>query len=128
MTQVIVYEIDGNQVVMTPVLDGTLTIEQIGDKDVPKGVIWSVVEASSLPIVERKNIYEISKVEIIRRMTTAEATSAELLIASADAKFRLMWSSANIIRSDDEWFPILQAALAGAFGEERAAQLLAPVA
>lgn len=75
-----------------------------------------------------KFVYEISKVEIIRRMTTEEATSAELLIASADAKFRLMWSSANIIRSDDEWFPILQAALAGAFGEERAAQLLAPVA
>ena len=70
-------------------------------------------------------VHEISKVEIIRRMTTEEATSAELLIASADAKFRLMWSSANIIRSDDEWFPILQAELAGAFGEERAAQLLA---
>lgn len=125
MTQVIVYEIDGNQVVMTPVLDGDLTIEQVAKKDVPDGVSWSVVEASSLPIVEIKNIYEISKVEIIRRMTTAEATSAELLIASADAKFRLMWSSANIIRSDDEWFPILNAALAGAFGEERAAKLLA---
>ncbi len=75
-----------------------------------------------------QNVYEISKVEIIRRMTTAEATSAELLIASADAKFRLMWNSANIIRSDDEWFPILHAALAGAFGEDRADQLLAPVA
>ena len=70
-------------------------------------------------------LYEISKVEIIRRMTTAEATSAELLIASADAKFRLMWLSANIIRSDDEWFPILHAALPGAFGEDRADQLLA---
>lgn len=72
--------------------------------------------------------YEISKVEIIRRMTTAEATSAELLIASADAKFRLMWNSANVIRSSDEWFPTLHAALAGAFGEERADQILAPVA
>lgn len=86
--------------------------------------IWSNGEWGSIPT----HIYEISKVEIIRRMTTAEATSAELLIASADAKFRLMWSSANIIRSDDEWFPVLNAALAGAFGEERAAQLLAPVA
>lgn len=86
--------------------------------------VWSNGSWGDIP----KPPYEISKVEIIRRMTTAEATSAELLIASADAKFRLMWSSANIIRSDDEWFTILQAALAGAFGEERAAQLLAPVA
>lgn len=86
--------------------------------------VWLNGSWGSIP----KPPYEISKVEIIRRMTTAEATSAELLIASADAKFRLMWSSANIISSADEWFPVLQADLAGAFGEERAAQLLAPVA
>lgn len=128
MTQVIVYEIDGNQVVMTPVLDGDLTIEDIAKKDVPEGIPWKIIDDESLQKVEEDIAYEISKVEIIRRMTTAEATSAELLIASADAKFRLMWSSANIIRSDDEWFPLLNAALAGAFGEERAAQLLAPVA
>lgn len=72
-----------------------------------------------------KLLYEINKVEIIRRMTSAEATSTELLIASADAKFRLMWNSANTIRSDDEWFSTLKATLVGAFGEDRTFQLLA---
>ncbi len=49
MTQVIVYEIDGNQVVMTPVLDGEITIEQVAEKDIPVGVEWEIVDASTLP-------------------------------------------------------------------------------
>lgn len=52
MTQVIVYEIDGNQVVMTPVLDGEITIEQVAEKDVPAGIVWRVVEESALPPVD----------------------------------------------------------------------------
>lgn len=48
MTQVIVYEIDGNQIVMTPVLNGDLTIEQVAEKDVPAGASWMIVDASSL--------------------------------------------------------------------------------
>ena len=50
MVKVIIYEIDGNQVVITPVLDGDLTIEQVAEKDVPAGLVWRIVEESALPV------------------------------------------------------------------------------
>ncbi len=49
MTQVIVYEIDGSQVVMTPILVNGMTIEQVAEKDVPEGVVWQIVNADALP-------------------------------------------------------------------------------
>lgn len=49
MTQVIVYEIDGSQVVMTPVLRDGVTIEQIAAKDVPEGVVYQILDANALP-------------------------------------------------------------------------------
>lgn len=69
--------------------------------------------------------YRISKSVPFRRMTDAEAATVELLIASASAKFRLIWGAASYIDTRDELFPALETMLSGALGAERAGQLLA---
>lgn len=69
--------------------------------------------------------YRIGKSVPFRRMTDTEAVTVELLIASASAKFRLIWGAASYIDTRDELFPVLETMLSGALGAERAAQLLA---
>ena len=59
MKPVIIYEIQsglfkGNLAIVHPILDGNLTLEQIIDKDVPKGVEYKVIDADNLP-VDRTN-------------------------------------------------------------------------
>lgn len=84
------------------------------------GSAWVQVSQPQEPVS-----YRIGKSVPFRRMTDAEAVTVELLIASASAKFRLIWGAASYIDTRDELFPVLETMLSGALGAERAGLLLA---
>lgn len=70
--------------------------------------------------------YQLYKSIFINRLTEAEAVTLEAVLAAADAKLRLMFNSVEYFVSDDPLFATLHAAVAGALGETRAEELLAP--
>ena len=50
MQQKIVYKTQGGQVaIITPITESGLSIEEIVEKDVPKGAAYNVVDASEIP-------------------------------------------------------------------------------
>lgn len=54
MKPLIIYEIQsglfkGNLAIIHPILDNGLTLEEIIEKDVPKGVDYKIIEADDLP-------------------------------------------------------------------------------
>lgn len=48
--QVIVFELEGQRVVMTPNLDCGFTIEEIAEKDVPTGIEYTIIDSSEIQI------------------------------------------------------------------------------
>lgn len=45
----IIYEVDGNVCVLSPILGNGLTLKQIIAKDVPKGILFHIVDDSAIP-------------------------------------------------------------------------------
>jgi hypothetical protein len=70
----------------------------------------------------------ISKDAIWRRATDAEAEAMEAALAAQPVRVRRIYDGASYISTGDELFSLLEAALVGLFGAERAAELLAPTA
>lgn len=68
----------------------------------------------------------VSKADIWRRMTDAEAVMADQALASAPAKERRMYDAAQVIVRDDPYWPILLAGMTQIFGQVRALEILAP--
>jgi hypothetical protein len=71
--------------------------------------------------------YRLYKSVFISRLTSDEAETMEGVLQAADAKLRLMFNSVEYFVSDDPLFATLIAAVGGALGQGRAAELLAPV-
>lgn len=70
--------------------------------------------------------YRLFKSVFIGRLTNEEAAVMEAVLASADAKLRLMFNSVEFFVSDDPLFETLLAAVGGVLGPARAEELLAP--
>lgn len=66
------------------------------------------------------------KADIWRRATDAEAEIMDQMLNAQPIRMRRMWTDAVHLMSNDELFATIQAALTAAFGEARAAELLAP--
>lgn len=67
----------------------------------------------------------ISKNTIFERMTDAEAELVETMLAGAPTKLRLLFNGTSELNRDSEYFPTLVAAMEGAYGADRTADLLA---
>lgn len=67
----------------------------------------------------------IYKADIWRRATDDEAVTMDTMLNSQSVRLRRMWADAVNLSEDDELFPVIHAALAAEFGEERAEELLA---
>lgn len=70
--------------------------------------------------------YRLYKSVFISRLSGGEAETMEAVLVAADAKLRLMFNSVEYFISDDPLFATLIAAVGGALGSGRAAELLAP--
>jgi hypothetical protein len=67
----------------------------------------------------------ISKADIWRRCTDAEAVTLDTLLNAQPVRLRRMWADAQFLSTGDEMFSAVETALITAFGATRAAQLLA---
>lgn len=70
--------------------------------------------------------YRIAKDAIWRRASDEEAETMEALLAAQPVRIRRIYEGATHIQSGDELFGLLEAGMKALFGDERAAQLLAP--
>ena len=68
----------------------------------------------------------ISKADIWRRATDAEAEAIDAYLEAQPVRIRNLFRDAEYLSSDDALFPNLVDAFVSAFGEARAAELLAP--
>lgn len=68
----------------------------------------------------------IAKNAIWERATDAEAEVMEQMLSAQPVRIRRIYEGATHISADHELFALLSGALTQAFGEERAAELLAP--
>lgn len=66
------------------------------------------------------------KADIWRRATDAEADVMDQLLSSQPTKMRRIWEDSRFLSHADPYFQTVRGALTQAFGEARAAQLLAP--
>lgn len=69
--------------------------------------------------------YRLLKTAIIERMTDAELDEFEAAMAQAPTRQRLMWANCLQVESSDAFFPALSGAMGEAFGQTRAAEILA---
>lgn len=71
-------------------------------------------------------VYGVYKTTIISRMSDDELAAFKAGMDAAPLRQQMMWNDCQSVQSDSPLFPVLQAAFAGAFGEARAAEILAP--
>lgn len=71
--------------------------------------------------------YRLYKSTLIRRLTEAEAKMLTALLDASPVKSKMLWNASEWIGSDDPLFETLEAAIGGALGAERAAEILAPM-
>lgn len=70
--------------------------------------------------------YRISKDAIWRRASDEEAEQMEAALAAQPIRLRRIYEGATHLQTGDELFTLLQGAMVAMFGEDRAAELLAP--
>lgn len=68
----------------------------------------------------------VYSVDLWSRMTDAEADQVDAAMAGQPFRVRKIFESANSYRADHELWPLLVQIATTLFGEERAAQILAP--
>lgn len=73
-----------------------------------------------------QNVYTISKTTPWKRMTKLECETMDAALAETDAQLRNIYFAANYISTGDENYPQIRSAFVGAFGAQRAAEILAP--
>lgn len=66
------------------------------------------------------------KADIWKRATDEECAAMDQRLNETTPRLRRIYEAAQIITRDDELWSVLNAAMIGLFGEERAAELLAP--
>lgn len=71
--------------------------------------------------------YEVSKMVMWARMTDPEAETVQAAMLEQPARMQGIWAGASKVVSNSQFFGDLQAFLTGVLGEERAAQILAPM-
>lgn len=92
---------------------------------------WAALMASGLdiaPYAPQLRSYMLPIASIYDRATDAEAAVIEAGIEARGARIRGLWRTSPAIASDGELFAELRVAMAGAFGEARASELLAEAA
>lgn len=70
--------------------------------------------------------YTVNKTDLWKRCTEDEAEILQAALAQASAKMQGVFNGATVLHSNDEFFPMLQAGISDAVGEERANEILAP--
>lgn len=69
--------------------------------------------------------YQLYKSTIIRRLDDDEAVTIQAVIEQVPVKMRMLWDASEWVDSADPLFTDLTAAITGALGAARAAQILA---
>lgn len=70
--------------------------------------------------------YNISKADIYRRCTDAEAEALLAALMAAPIRLQGIFSGATMINTGDDYFPALRAGIVAALGETRADEVLVP--
>ncbi|PDS45204.1 hypothetical protein CO662_24900 [Rhizobium anhuiense] len=83
-------------------------------------------ELAASAVVAAPTDYSVPKLTVVQRLTDEEAETVYPAMSAMPAKLRFVWDTASEIRSDSEFFGILQTFLTGAIGSDRAAQVLQP--
>lgn len=78
------------------------------------------------PIPLPEPVTVVYSVDLWSRMTDAEADQVGAAMAEQPFRVRKIFETANSYRSDHELWPLLVQIATALFGEERAAQILAP--
>lgn len=82
------------------------------------------INAEKKAVIDAKT--RISKDMIWRRATDEEAEQMQAALDAQSVRLRNIYAGAAWIETTDELYGVLQAALVGLFGEQRAAELLEP--
>jgi hypothetical protein len=75
---------------------------------------------------EASRPFVLPKMLLWTRLTDAEAEAVETAMSSQSARLRGIWNSATEVRSDSEFFGILQTFLTAVLSAGRASELLHP--
>lgn len=78
------------------------------------------------PILLPEPVTVVYSVDLWSRMTNAEAEAVAAEMETQPFRIRRIFESANSYREDHELWPLLVQIATALFGEERAAQILAP--
>ena len=99
--------------------DGSfITISELGEKAIDG------LTKESPPVPPPPSRTSLFKTEIYERMTDAELDVFDDAIEQADRRTRLMWRDCIEVEADSPLFPVLQAQMTAAFGEDRAEAIL----
>jgi len=98
-------------------------VQNIGRR---RWVDGEVVEYIPPPVEIPDPVTVVFSVDLWSRMTDAEADQVGVTMADQPFRVRKIFETANSYRSDHELWPLLVQIATTLFGEERAAQILAP--
>lgn len=82
--------------------------------------------ASAPPVITPDPVTIVNNVDLWSRMTDAEADQVGAAMEQQSFRVRKIFESASTFRSDHELWPLLTEIAETLFGEERAAEILAP--
>ncbi|WP_157951542.1 hypothetical protein [Agrobacterium pusense] len=99
-------------------------LEFINNSGRRKWVDGEVVEYTPPPSPEPITV--VNKLDLWSRMTDEEADQVGAAMDTQPFRVRKIFESANTYRADHELWPLLQQIANSLFGEERAAEILAP--
>lgn len=107
--------------------DGDIHVQLV----IPYGLGEEACEHEDMPSDDSQTVEPVSvvfAVDLWSRMTNAEADLVGAAMADQPFRVRKIFETANSYRSDHELWPLLAQIAATLFGQERAAQILAPSA
>lgn len=83
------------------------------------GTKWTLTDIPPAP-------YRIAKADIWRRASEEEVDILNTLLSTSEIRMQRIYDGATYVSSDDDLFPMLEAALISAIGQARTDAILAP--
>ncbi|KRA63138.1 hypothetical protein [Rhizobium sp. Root651] len=101
---------------------------QLTKRNMTAGEIAELESVAPVPFPFPEPVTVVYGVDLWSRMTNGEADQVGAAMEQQPFRVRRIFESANSYRSDHELWPLLQQIATTLFGEERAAEILAPSA